>query len=256
MIAVLMLVGAAGSSRAQSSVKVKLTDNSPLNVAVDGRYFNKRGTSVTVGDLPPGKHFIQVYSVIRGRRGRGREEIIYEGKLHTTQGMVSVLTYDPYSHRTDVQDIDLATFNSQRRPDNSALNNNPDYNNNNQDNYRRDDNNFNRQGNYANGNGRPASAPVTGSLTDAKIDQLKTNVAGKKTDTDKSTFLRGELKDEQFTTTQLGVMLDWFSFESSKEEFAEWAYNNTVDKESFPVLENKFTFKTYQDQLDKFLKSK
>ena len=263
LIVLMIFSGAAGICSAQSSIKVKLTDNSPFNVAVDGRYFNKRGTSVTVGDLPPGRHFLQIYSITNNRRGRGREEIIYEGKVRTSAGMVSLFTYDPYNRGTEITEMDINTFNSNRMPpypngDNGSRGNyipdragrNNDYSRNN--NFQNNNNNNNNNDNYR----QPAPPPVTGSLTDAKIDQLKTNIASKKTDTEKTTFLKGELKDEQITTAQLGTMMDWLSFESSKEEFAEWAYPITVDKDAFGTLEGKLTYKNYQDDLDKFLRTK
>ena len=52
------------------------------------------------------------------------------------------------------------------------------------------------------------------------------------------------------------VAVDWLSFESSKEEFAEWAYPITVDKDAYSSLESRFNYKNYQDDLDKFLKTK
>ncbi len=232
------------NSQAQSSLKVRLADNSPINVAVDGRYFNKRGTSVTVGDLPPGRHFVQIYAMTSNRRGRSREEIIYEGKVRTSDGIVSILTYDPESRNREITEMDFNTFKENRMPPyvngtNDNVNQHNDYDN----------------SGYNNNAVQPAPS-VTGSLTEAKIDQLKTNVTTKKTDTEKATFLKNELKDEQITTSQVATMFDWFSFESSKEEFAEWAYSITVDKDAYGSLEAKFTYKNYQDDLIKFLKTK
>jgi len=68
--------------------------------------------------------------------------------------------------------------------------------------------------------------------------------------------LKDALANETFVTYQVGNMMDWFSFESSKVDFAEWAYTKTVDKENFTDLENKLTYKNYRDDLDKFIKSK
>ena len=48
-------------------------------------------------------------------------------------------------------------------------------------------------------------------------------------------------------------MMDLFTFEATKVEFAKWAYQITVDTEYFIDLESKFAYKTSQDDLDKFL---
>jgi len=264
----IIIVCGINYAHAQSSIKVRLSDNSPFNVAVDGRYFNKRGTSVTVGDLPPGRHRVQIYCLMNNRRGRGREEIIYEGNVRTSEGMVSILSYDPISRNREITEMDFNTFNANRPAPYSNGMNNPGNQDNNRNNYNQEINSRQKNGNYQNNgynqnnnnqrndNYRQPAPPVTGSLTDAKIDQLKTNVAAKKTDTEKTTFLKGELKDEQITTSQVSTMMDWLSFESSKEEFAEWAYSITVDKDAYGSLDSKFSYKNYQDDLDKFLKSK
>ena len=75
---------------AQCLLKVSLTNRQVINVAVDGRYFNKRGTSVTIGDLPPGNHYMQVYGIERKRNGKLREAVIYESiRLHCSCGLAS-----------------------------------------------------------------------------------------------------------------------------------------------------------------------
>jgi len=244
-----MLVSVSGivPAGAQSALKVRLTDNSPLNVAVDGRYFNKRGTSVTVGDLPPGKHFVQVYNFMRGYNGRGREHIIFEGKVRTTEGMMTLLEYDPYNRQSDIHDMEMP-----------AVNMNPEqgqYRNNDNNNDRRYEDNGYSYPRRRNSNDAQPASPVS-SVTETRIDQLKTTVNAKKTDTEKTNLLKSELQNEQLTTSQVGMMMDWLSFESAKVEFAEWAYNLTLDKENFADLESKLTYKNFQDDLDKFLKSK
>jgi YD repeat-containing protein len=224
---------------AQSMIKVRLTDNSPLNVAVDGRYFNKRGTSVTVGDLPPGKHFVQIYNMPPGRM---RQEIVYEGKIRTATGVITTLEYDTYNRRTSIQNQDIGTYmNARQTPgENSGLSSNQD------DQY---------SGNN-NSSGSTAEPAVEGSMTEVRIDQLKTTVDSKKTDTEKMTILKGELKNEQLTTAQVGMMMDWLGFDISKLQFAEWAWDITKDQAAYNSLGAKFKFKNYEDDFNKFLAGK
>jgi len=238
-----MMILTAGflRSSAQSMLKVRTADNMRINVMVDGRYFNKTGTSVTVGDLPYGRHRLRVYEASQTRRGRVFQEVIYEGKVITDPGMITILVYDPATDQTDIQEQQI----------NSYLNDHPIPNAN---------TGQNNSGSYDDGdnnNSAPVAAPApvaSGSLTSAKIDQLKTKVNAKKTDTDKMNTLKTELSGETFTTAQLGDMMDLFNFESAKVEFAKWAYSSTVDKDYFSDLEGKLTYKNYQDDLDKFIK--
>lgn len=253
---VLLLAVGITSAEAQSMLRVHLTDNTPVNVAVDGRYFNKRGTGVTVGDLPPGRHLLQIYQATQDRRGRTFQDVIYEGKVKTYNGMISLFTYDPASNGIDIQQQDINTYSNNLPPEAQGQNQNQrQYNNNgyngNQDNY---------AGNNDNNDAAPDISPVSadkiGTLTDTKIDALKNKVAAKNTDTEKMKLLKDGLKDEKMTTNQVGVMIDWFGFESSKVDFAKWAYDNTVDNEYFSDLDAKFTYKNYQEDLDKFIQSK
>jgi Domain of unknown function (DUF4476) len=66
-------------------------------------------------------------------------------------------------------------------------------------------------------------------------------------------LLKDELKNDKITTYQVSNIMDWFSFETSKVDFAKWAYNITLDKKYYRDLENKFSYKSYQDDLDKFI---
>jgi hypothetical protein len=247
----LLFVAGTSCASAQSMLKVKLADNERLNVEVDGRYFNKTGTSVTVGDLPPGKHRFTIYTMRQDRRGRGREEAIYSGKIATRRGFVTLFTYDPNSREINTEEQDIDSYRQNMPPAGNAgggysQNAAPQVNNNNNDN-----GNDNR---YIDRSAPVASPVAAGTLTDSKLNDLKTTVASKKTDTEKWNTLKDGLKNETETTDQLAVMMDWFNFESTKVDFAKWAYPNTVDKENFANLENKLSYKNYVDDLDKFIK--
>jgi len=258
LIIVLFVSMGITRSQAQSMMKVSMADNSVINVAVDGRYFNKRGTSVTVGDLPPGRHFLQIYAASPNRRGRMFQDIVYEGKVRTAHGFVALVVYDPETRNINIQEQDINTFNANRPPYARHMPQQGE----NYDTYGNNDNGGNGNNDYAgngsyNNNNTPPPPPVNpGTLTTAKIDDLKTKVGAKNTDTEKMNVIKDALKDEQITTAQVGDMMDLFNFESSKVDFAEWAYTITVDKENFTTLENKCAYKNYQDDLDKFIKAK
>ena len=252
LISALLVIGITCAS-AQSMLKVRLADNSKLNVEVDGRYFNKTGTSVTVGDLPPGRHRFAIYTLVQDRRGRGRQESVYSGKVVTHGGYVTVFTYDPNTGETNVQELDINSYQQNMPPQANGSGgydqrNTPQVNNNNND-YGNDNKYVNPSSPVAS----PVPADAIGTLTDDKINVLKTKVAAKKTDTEKMNVLKDDLKDEKITTDQVALIMDWFNFESTKVDFAKWAYANTVDKENFANLDSKLSYKNYEDDLNKFI---
>ena len=197
--------------------------------------------------------------------------MIYRGRVRTEGGMMTEFTYDPYGGNTNMQEVALGQGaypgnNGYSRNNNGADNSYP-YNapqrepaaqdNVNQPDYSpktepeapivtRDEN-------------QPAASPVIvdeGSMTDAKISKLKGKVTAKATDTEKLKALKDGLQNERITTYQVSVMMDWFTFENTKLEFAKWAYDITVDKSNFGDLGSKFTYKDSEEDLKKFLQSK
>ncbi len=261
-----------GIVSAQSVLKVRLADNSRFNVAVNGRYFDRKGTSITVGDLPAGNHYVKIFKVSYDRWGRVYERTIFQGAVRTRNGMISQMVYDPYARRMGVNLI----------PDNAMVDSRPSYN----------------DGNYNDGNQRserysdapqhsrmakqsttapaneqvpaiaenegkksqpnlPAASPMPqGSMTEAEIDALKAKVDGQKTDTEKLKMLKSELRKETITTFQLSSILDWLLFESTKVELAKWAYFITEDKDFYSDIFNKFSYQSSKDELKQFIDNK
>lgn len=270
----LLLASAFEEADAQSMLKVSLRDNTTqISVSVDGRHFTKRGTSVTVGELPFGRHFLKIYRLNFNRRGRGYEEVIYDGEVKTYNGIISLLVFDPVTGTREVNEREIeeylvnhpitgrGKFEAGNRGEFDSR-----YNNSNTDNSSSGNTSgqYSNQQNtapantYSNQPARPVASPVSadqlGTLTESKTDKIKKKVAAKNTDTQKMTLLKDELKGEKLTTNQVADMTDWFMFESSKLEFAKWAYSITADKEYFSDLLNKFSYKNSQDELDKFIK--
>lgn len=257
-IAVILMILLPGftNASAQSMLRVRLADNSQLNVSVDNRYFNKRGTAITVGELPYGRHKLRIFQHTEGRRGRGYEEEIFSGNVVTYEGMITLFVYDPNSRETDVSEQDIDKYTANHPPAHESDRFNEQY----PDNGNRRV--VNENDNY--GSPKPSDGPVASpvppekmsTVTDAKMIDLKTKSDARKTDIDRMNMLKQELKSEKVAVSQVGAMMDWFNFESSKVEFAKWAFDYTIDKEYFIDLVGKLSYKNYQDELQGFIKGK
>ena len=263
-IVIIFLVAGSGTSIGQSMLKVSLRDNTTqISVSVDNRYFNRRGTSVTVGELPYGRHSLKIYSMVHDRRGRGYEEVIYNGMVKTYNGMISLLVFDPVTESTDLQEMEIDAYmanhpasNRGRFSGTSQADYNAEYSGS-RNNGQADNRGQMTETTNANSQDEPASpipADQLGTLTDSKYDDLKKKASEQETDTKKLTVLKDELKNERVNTSQVADMMDWFTFEASKVEFAKWAYSITADKAYYSDLENKFSYKASQDELDKFIR--
>ncbi len=254
----MLLAAGFTKSMGQSMLKVSLRDNATqISVSVDDRHFNKRGTSITVGELPYGSHYLKIYAMEYSRRGRGYEEVIYEGRVKTYNGMITLFVFDPATGGNDIQEMEIDAYTANHpiagkgRFSGSSRN---EVNNGNNTNI---NNNNTAVNNTTTEPASPVASPVSekfGTFTDSKFNQLKTKAAAKSTDTQKMGVLKDELKNEKVTTNQVADIMDLFIFEASKVEFAKWAYSITVDPEYFSDLESKFAYKASQDDLDKFIK--
>lgn len=258
----LLCAAAAANAAAQSMLKVRLTDNNRIRVSVDGRYFNKQGTSITVGDLPYGPHKLRVFAYTPAQRGRAYEQVIYSGKVTTYDGMITFFEHDPASGNNNIREEEIKNYQNNYPPaaanggrprntiedyDTQGTGSRPAYTENVPQSNTTNDNNANYN--------PPASPAAMGTLTEKETASLKKKTAAKATDTEKMTLLKETLKDQKLTTVDVADMMDWFLFEATKVEFAKWTYNIVVDREYFSDLYNKLTYKTSQDELGAFIAS-
>lgn len=278
----LAAVASPSVTDAQSMMRVRLTDRSPITISVDGRYFNRRGTSVTVGDLPYGNHTVKIFGTSRYRyRGNQSLEVIYTTRIRTYDGMMTEVEYDPYSQSTTVTEHDLQPEGNYG--DDYSSRNRRQITDDVYDNGRPSTGTASsrvpvrpedmaplppreqrpkvaaREDELPEGTSTPPPTPATnaaGSLTDTKMSKMKTKVNTKKTDSDKLNLLKDDLKNETVTTYQVSEIMDWFSFEESKVSFAKWAYEKTTDKEYYSDLAGKLDMAGSRDELKQFIQLK
>jgi hypothetical protein len=276
------LLGAAPAF-GQTVLKISLSDKTAIKVAVDGRYFNKRGETVTVADLPQGRHYLKIFALNTTRRGTQIDEVIYEGKIKTYRGQLTMFIYDPNTGTANVseQDIDYNAAQAESF-NNRNLNNYDTKGNNNQgDNNAAPSQPENTTTNNALPEGTPLASPVSAAdeldaiekgktvkenkpaktakavkpLKDPKLEKARKKVTAKTTDTDKLAAAKLALKNEKLSTAQIITVISWFNFENSKVDFAKWAYPDATDKEKYGKIKAKLTMKSYREEMDKFLKS-
>ena len=194
-----------------------------------------------------------------------REEVIYEGYVKTYNGQVTLFTYDYPTQGIDLQEQAMG------QPAPPPVNNQGAYDNQGGYGYQNGNNNYNSQPPAAqqstqaqdNSNWQPSAGPVASPVSDPittegknKLARLKKKVDTKITDTDKMAAVKEGLKTEMINCAQIAVIMDWFNFESTKVEFAEWSYDRVTDKEHFSEVREKLAYNSYRDELDKFLQGK
>jgi DNA invertase Pin-like site-specific DNA recombinase len=57
-----------------------------------------------------------------------------------------------------------------------------------------------------------------------------------------------------FTSQQVKELLQLFTFENNKLELAKYAYRNTVDKRTYFIVNDVFSFGSSRDELARFIR--
>jgi len=233
LAAILMFI--ACNAGAQSKLRVSLLDNSRISIEVDYNHFRKIGTSITVDNMPEGRHQLRIFEERNNAFGRPVHDLIYEGRVKTKSGNITIFELDPESGATNVYDEDIDSFNS--NPTISPSSNGGDQLN-----------NVNASNNYS------AGQHPNPTLTAEKMKTMKGIVDAHDADSRKITDLKDALVGEKISTDQVATMMSWLGFESTREEFAEWAYDIVVDKENYNTLDTKFNYEEYKEMFDNFMK--
>lgn len=223
---------AQGHSNARRSVlKIRLSDDSPITIAIDDRRYDKHGRSVTVNDLPGGRHNLKVYSYMEyNKTNRVQARLLFQGNIRIERNTLMTCVVNPQrgtmSYQT--QNLDREYEYSEDRYDEDKRNRNRRY---------RDD--------VYNG----------AAITDRDMSDLKTRVDDRITDTDKLKLMQSVLESRNYNTDQVRLMLPWLSFESSRLDFAKWAYSNVIDKKNYWKLDSEFTFSSSKDEFNEYIRN-
>jgi len=231
-------------------LRVRLADNYPITLALDGRYFEKHGTRLTIGDLPPGRHYIKIYTYTATGNGKSRAHLVYEGKIKVLANDVTNLIYN-----STTGDIHLFAGNDDdyNEPEENVMRNRkmePDM----------------AAGNTTSTPAAPdtmrkvipadVTKPNLPAITADALNKAGIKINKLVTDTDKLKELQSIMLKKAFTTNQLQLMLTWLSFETSRVEFAKWAFEHTLDKENYSQIAEHFKYQDSKDELIQFLQSR
>ncbi|RYZ36375.1 MAG: hypothetical protein EOP49_32645, partial [Sphingobacteriales bacterium] len=83
VLTLLLSVPAIYAQKSNRSVmRIRLSNGAPLMVTINGRDFKKIGRSITIGDIPRKRQYIQVYRYRAYADGQGgKAELAYSGNV-------------------------------------------------------------------------------------------------------------------------------------------------------------------------------
>ena len=221
-------VAAFARNDERSVLEIRLSDHSPLVVSIDGRQYDKYGRTITIGNLPKGWHDLRVYEYLEYKKGGARAKLLYTGRIRIAAGSVTECVVDIETRRMRIHTMDIEdAYVDYDQP-------------------------------HTDEPGNPTGEePYTNSnvLNNKDLNDLKTRVDDRITDTDKLKLMKSVLEQRTYYSVQVRTMLNWLAFESSRLDFAKWSYNRVLDKQEYWKLEDMFTFSSSKDEFNEHISS-
>jgi hypothetical protein len=220
-----------------SILNIRLNENSPFRLYIDGCENGPISRMAQVINLRPGNHYIQVYRIGRGWGYYGYNEV-FNGSIFLTPNTESFVTVMPECNKLKFDRI-------------VALNDNP------WENEQRDPCFYPKAPVVGPGTcGTPPVPVVTYgpmAMNQSDFIQLKQTINNAGFESTRLTILKQALAYNNFTTQQVRELMDLFWFESSKLEVAKMLYPKTIDQQNYYLVNNNFAFSSSISQLNDYL---
>lgn len=226
----------ASAQFGQSVLNLRISDNSPFKVYIDGQLTSNRlSNSVKIDNLQPGKHMLQVVRVT-STWGHSYEEVVYGSGIVLSANTESWVTVLPELRKIKFDNI-IALNKPVYCPPVPGPNFYPV-----------------RPG----ANQCTTDAPVfvpTGpcAMNVNDFEQLKQTIDNAGFESTRLTIFKQALTYNYFTTAQVRQLMDLFWFESSKLEVAKAAYAKTVDQNNYYLVNNEFGFSSSVNALGDYI---
>jgi hypothetical protein len=227
------------AARQKSSLTVKSTDAGDIRVVLDGRRFEPGFNSIMIQGLETGQHTVKVYR----QKSNGvfnilgkRYEMVYSTSLMIRPRTDVTLTIDRYG-RTSISEQKIR---GNRRNDRDGR----DWDNDRSYDYDRDG----KFGDYDNNYGYERG------MEDREFRQVLQSIDKEWLETNKLKSATQIVRSNSLTSAQVKQLVLMFSFESNKLELAKQAYQNTVDKKNYYIINDAFSFNSSKDELARFIR--
>ncbi len=228
------IVGTAIAGHVSTSLDLRMFNNAPIKVIVDGVQYGSAATHQEVFNLTPGKHQLKVFA-LSGAFGWHKQWVLaYRGPVEIYHGYSTRAFVDRYSnlvienyevlllppappapcHTGNLQ-TSLTLLIDKPKPQPPV----------------HCDNGWNPQG-------------YVHPMNQGDFHQLLNVIDSKSFESTKVSIAAQAIGDNYFTSAQVSQLVGLFTFESSRLEVAKMAYNKVVDPEKFYIVYDAFTFES------------
>lgn len=240
LIAALTVIGMITTAQVNASeLNLKMFDRSLITVSIDNGPFTAPAPAVEIKHVPEGYRLITVYrsNSYPAHSGNGQQlvfrDMVYMPAMVDLRaainryGQFKVNAIIPKNNPAPVCNMQYQNFNWNGYNNGYIQNQFANY----YDNGYADQNNFNNN----------------------DFDVLRNTVENQNFDQTRLTVAKQAIQNRMLNTQQVADLMKLFSFESTKLEFAKYAYQHTFDKDRYFVINNEFSFSSSIDELVNYI---
>ena len=235
-----LTVLSASAQFGQSILNLRLNDNAPFKVFIDGRQTGGVDNVIQLSNLQGGNHFLQVYKIGRASghgHGYGQTFNAFSGMIVLTANAESWVTVYPELHKVKFDDIRAFM----------------DPNNTNKLDVRLPKPLIHERCE----NELPNHAPITPigpmPMCAGDFSQLKQTITNADFENTRLSIFKQALPYNYFTTSQVRELMHLFWFEGTKLDVAKLAYPKTIDRNNYYLVNNEFSFSGSVDELGNYI---
>jgi len=283
------------AAKPKTMLTIQSYDQSDIRVVIDGRRFEPNTSFLRIRDLQPGYHQVKVYHERRSGLFTifgNKYDMVYNNSMFVRPQSNITITIDRYGRaqmsesRMNGRNYDWDDRNRGWSKDNDydfdRGRNFGDYGDRDRDGNDRDsrwdgkgrnggsnnggwgNNGGGNGGGYGNGNGGygnngggygNGSGSSGRQMSDYDFSRALNNVSMQRGDYQKAQSARQMINSGYFTSAQVKQIVQLFSFDNDKLELAKLAYDKTVDKQNFYVVNDVFSSYSSKDELARYIRS-
>ncbi|HEY6502345.1 MAG TPA: DUF4476 domain-containing protein [Chitinophagaceae bacterium] len=247
IMSIAVLAAPADKTAKQKSIlTVKSADAGDIRVVLDGRRFEPGFNSVAITGVETGYHTIKIYR----QRGNGmfsiigkRYEMVYSTSLMIKAKTHVQLTIDRFG-RTSITETKIrGNRDWDRDRDGRGWDNDRD----------RDRSfDFDHDGKFGD---YDSHSGYERGMDDREFRLVLQSIEKEWLETNKLKSATQIVRTNNLTSAQVKQMVLMFSFESNKLDLAKLAYQNTVDKRNYFIINDAFSFNSSKDELARFIRN-
>ncbi|KAA5537392.1 DUF4476 domain-containing protein [Taibaiella lutea] len=244
LIMALFFIVPALFAGARSTIRIRLSDGSPLMVSINGRDFKKIGRTVTIGDIPGKRQYLQVYRYRMYADGKGgKAELAYSGNIKIEKGGTYDCIVDLRTQKLRMKEVASLQPIANTPPFNPNLSQPLDQTENQTDNQVQNENTD---------NDTPLELPVTQEVNPG-LSSLKKSMESVDADSKKLAIALAYTNKNTFNSQDVSNIASWIFFDDNRLKFVKQAYAKVSDKSNFAIVANVFTLDDSKKDFNSFL---